>query len=690
VVGSVRAPVVKSVLTGVEDERVTPAPPLELLGALWAFPVREVLVLVVGAVVAVPVVGRIRTGPDAAAWAGSTGHGLVLGAGAAQVFWLLHLQALLAQGPVTTGEVVLCASALLVSAVGASTAGLLAVTARGRPVALAALGCCAAATAVVVGSTGLLDAAHPGRWWTAAALALLPALLVATRRAARAGRCGADARRERLDGSSSATALAVLATTVLTVALTAGPGGRYLDAVSGTFLCLVVALGGLRALQLRRQRSALLAGLALQVRTDDLTGLPNRRDLVELLQREHRGGRRGTVVVEVGLDSFYELNAQFGVALGDAALRGVARALVDAVPPGWTVHRTAGDQFVLRGAGGAARGREVARLARAAVTSLGVAGDQPLSACAGVAEQVDGGDDPTAVLSDAAAALRLAKAQGDGVTRVHDAALVERSRREQVVVAALREALARDGLTVHLQPVVEVATGTTTGFELLSRWQDPLLGAVAPDEYVPLAEAAGLVHLVGASVLTHGLDAFVTAGGVERRLRVGVNASVHELRRPAYTEALRACAAERGVPLDLVTVEVTESLFLSRDDPAARTLDELHAAGVQLAIDDFGTGYSSLGYLERLPVTCVKVDRSLVVGAASSERSRALLAAVVAVCRALGLGLVAEGVEDAHQARVVADLGIEHGQGWYWSRALAPDEVASHLAAPPRRLERAA
>jgi len=670
---------------------VTPAPPLELLGDLWALPLREVLVLVAGAAAAAAVVRRARTGGDAAAWAGSAGHGLLLGAGAAQVFWLLHLQALLDHGPVTTAQVVLHAAALLVASMVASTSSMLVVAARGRGAAGAALGCCVAATAVVVGSTGLLAAAGSARPWVTAALAALPLLLLVARRAGRAGRRpGADPVRDRLERSSVLAVVAVLGTTVLTVVLTAGPGGRYLDAVSGTFLCLVVALGGLRALQLRHQRSALLDDLARQVRTDDLTGLPNRRDLVELLQRDHCAGRRGTAVVEVGLDSFYEFNAQFGVTRADAALRAVARALLDAVPPGWTVHRAAGDQFVLRGGGGAARGCEVAARAHAAVASLGTPGDEPLSVCAGVAEEVDAGGDPTAVLSDAAAALRLAKAQGDGLTRVHDAALVERSRREHLVVAALREALARDALTVHLQPVVDVASGSTTGFELLSRWVDPQLGAVAPDEYVPLAEAAGLVHLVGASVLGHGLDAFVAAGGVQRRLRVGVNASVHELRRPAYTEALRSCAAERGVPLDLLTVEVTESLFLSRDDPAARTLGELRAAGVQLAIDDFGTGYSSLGYLERLPVTSVKVDRSLVLSAASSERSRALLAAVVAVCRALGLGLVAEGVEDVHQARMIADLGITHGQGWYWSRALAPHEVASHLALPPRQLDRSA
>ncbi|MBF5080606.1 bifunctional diguanylate cyclase/phosphodiesterase [Quadrisphaera sp. INWT6] len=666
---------------------MTPASALELLGSLWAFPVREVLVLVVGAAAAGLLARRARTAPESAALAGASGHGLLLGAGAAQVFWLLHLQAFLSYGPVTTGEVVLCAAALLVASVGASTAGLLVVAAPGRGAAGAALVCCTAAAAVVVGSTGLLDAG-PARPWTAAALAALPMLLLTARSAGRAGRRpGADPARDRLERSSAFAVVAVLTTTVLTVVLTAGPGGRFLDTVSGSFLCLVVALGGLRALQLRRQRSALLDDLARQVHTDDLTGLPNRRDLVERLGRDRGAARRGTVVVKVGLDSFYEFNAQFGAALGDAALQAVARALAGALPPGWTVHRTGGDQFVLRGTGGAAAGRDVAARALAAVSSLGIAGDEPLSACAGVAEAVDDGADPAAVLSDAAAALRLAKAQGDGVTRVHDAALVERSRREHLVVAALREALSRDALTVHLQPVVDVPSGATTGFELLSRWVDPQLGAVAPDEYVPLAEAAGLVHLVGASVLARGLDAFVAAGGVGRRLRVGVNASVHELRRPTYTEALRACAAERGVPLDLLTVEVTESLFLSRDDPAARTLGELRAAGVQLAIDDFGTGYSSLGYLERLPVTFVKVDRSLVVSAASSERSRALLAAVVAVCRALGLGLVAEGVEDAHQARMVADLGITHGQGWYWSRALAPDEVAAHLAAPPRQLD---
>nr|WP_255479807.1 bifunctional diguanylate cyclase/phosphodiesterase [Quadrisphaera sp. RL12-1S] len=421
-----------------------------------------------------------------------------------------------------------------------------------------------------------------------------------------------------------------------------------------------------------------------QVLTDDLTGLPNRRDLVEVLQRD--GAAERTVVVKLGLDSFYEYNAQFGSSCGDAALRSVARVLLETTPADWTVHRTGGDQFLLRGPGTAADGRARAEVALAAVRRASLSDDRPLSASAGVAEAVPGVLDPAAVLSDAAAALRATKARCDGGIGVHDAALVERTRRQHQVTAALREALAADRLSVGLQPVVDVATGTTTGFELLSRWDDPVLGVVSPEEYVPVAEAAGLVHQLGESVLRQGLAAHVAAGGVERHLRVAVNASVHELRRYGYADGVRAAAAQAGVPLDLLTVEVTESVFLAREDPAAPTLRELREAGVRLAIDDFGTGYSSLGYLDRLPVTYVKVDRSLVVAAAASERSRALLAAVVAVSRSLDLEVVAEGIEDEAQARMVLDLGVRLGQGWLWSRALEPSQLAAHLAAPPRAL----
>ncbi|MGQ7297446.1 putative bifunctional diguanylate cyclase/phosphodiesterase [Quadrisphaera sp. KR29] len=490
---------------------------------------------------------------------------------------------------------------------------------------------------------------------------------------------------ERAVRSGALTSAVVVASVVAAVSLTAGAGGAYLDAESGTLLCLVVALGAARELLLRHQRARLVADLRRQALTDDLTGLPNRRALVELLH--HEGGTAGgAVVVELGLDSFYEYNAQFGPDCGDAALRSVARVLRATTPPGWTVHRTGGDQFLLRGPGTADDGRRRAEAALAAVRRACLADERPLTASAGVAEAPRGASDPLAVLSDAAAALRATKAHRDGGVGVHDAALVERTRRKHQVTAALREALARDQLSVGLQPVVDIATGATTGVELLSRWTDPVLGRVSPEEYVPLAEAAGLVHQVGACVLRQGLAAVVAAGGVERRLRVAVNASVHELRRHGYADALREAAAHAGVPLDLLTVEVTESVFLAREDPAATTLRELQEAGVRLAIDDFGTGYSSLGYLDRLPVSCVKVDRSLVVAACASERSLALLSAVVAVSASLGLEVVAEGIEQEEQARVVHGLGVGQGQGWLWSPALEPGQLAAHLAAPARPL----
>ncbi|WP_180357684.1 bifunctional diguanylate cyclase/phosphodiesterase [Streptomyces sp. NP160] len=524
-----------------------------------------------------------------------------------------------------------------------------------------------------------------------AALALLAvctlaatAVLVALARR-RAGR-GALLPEDRAVRSGALTSAAVTASAVLAVALTAGPGGAYLDAASGSLLCLVVITGALRELLLRRGRAQLVGDLRRQVLTDDLTGLPNRRALVELLERERTAPDGPTVVVKLGLDSFYEYNAQFGSACGDAALRTVARVLRETVPTGWTVHRTGGDQFLLRGPGSAADGRVRAEAALAAVRSASLADERPLTASAGVAEAVPGATDPAAVLSDAAAALRATKARCDGGVGVHDAALVERTRRQHQVAAALREALAADALAVGLQPVVDIASGATTGFELLSRWTDPQLGVVSPEEYVPVAEAAGLVHQLGGCVLRKGLQAHVAAGGVERRLRVAVNASVHELRRCGYADGVRAAAGEAGVPLDLLTVEVTESVFLARDDPAAPTLRELQEAGVRLAIDDFGTGYSSLGYLDRLPVTYVKVDRSLVVAATASERSRALLSAVVAVSRSLDLEVVAEGIEEEAQARMVLDLGVRLGQGWLWSRALAPEQLLEHLAAPPRAL----
>ncbi|MEH3077417.1 MAG: EAL domain-containing protein [Quadrisphaera sp.] len=381
----------------------------------------------------------------------------------------------------------------------------------------------------------------------------------------------------RLVAGGFLVALAVSSSVIGAVVITAGPGGRYLDGVSGTLVGVVVVVGCVRELVARRERSALVADLERQVRTDGLTGLPNRHDLLESVHREHgQPGRGSTVAVELGIDSFYEYNVQLGAARGDEALRVVAQALREAIPAGWTVHRLGGDQFVLRGPGDSAAGAACAQAALDAVVAAAVPGAVPLSASAGVAEARPGASDPTAVLADASAALRATKKTHDGGIAVHDAAMAASSQRQQLVTAALRSALAQDGVVAHLQPVVDITTGCTAGVELLARWHDPDLGHVPPDEFVPLAESTGLVHQLGTSVLRHGLDAFVAAGCVERRLRVAVNASVHELRRPDYTDQLRATAASRGVPLELITVEVTESLFVARDGPRLP-----HAAGAR-------------------------------------------------------------------------------------------------------------
>ena len=242
------------------------------------------------------------------------------------------------------------------------------------------------------------------------------------------------------------------------------------------------------------------------------------------------------------------------------------------------------------------------------------------------------------------------------------------------MVRRLREALARDELAVALQPIVRIDGGGLSGFEALSRWDDAELGVVTPDVFVPVAEETGLVVPLGASVLRRGLAALTALGGVEQGLRLSVNASPLELRSPSYASGVQAALQVAGVPADLLTLEVTEAVFVAREDPAVATLRILADLGVRVAVDDFGTGYSSLSYLGRLPVHSVKIDRSL-VSELGDPRTRRIVEALIAMCRALDLGVVGEGVETPVEAGVLRELGVELGQGWLWSRALPWEEL---------------
>ncbi|WP_139711355.1 bifunctional diguanylate cyclase/phosphodiesterase [Streptomyces sp. NP160] len=445
-------------------------------------------------------------------------------------------------------------------------------------------------------------------------------------------------------------------------------------------IALLQTLAGHLAVALR---SAWLLDRQLHdARHDALTGLPDLVGLSELAAPLLTTGVPPAVLV-LTLDRAAEVNAVLGHRSGDEMLQLVARRLELALP-GALVGRLGGEEFAAALAprdgvpalqdalAAAARVEHVldapVQLSSASVSTtarLGVALAEP-------------GDD----LGDALRRADTARTSSDGTGAVVYTTSMDEGRAERVeLLSDLRRALDTDQLMLHYQPKLDLAFGLVTGVEALVRWDHPRLGRLSPDRFVPLAESTGLVepfthHLLG--VALRQLRAWQD-GGVD--VSVAVNLSARNVANPALPDLVAAALAQAGVPATRLTLELTESTVMGDHARAVPVLERLAAIGVTLSLDDFGTGYSSLSYLQRLPVRELKIDRSFVRGleaTASAEDSAvaaALIRSTTALKDALGLRIVAEGVEDADVLERVRELGCDVVQGYHVARPAAADQL---------------
>ena len=441
--------------------------------------------------------------------------------------------------------------------------------------------------------------------------------------------------------------------------------------------------------------SRMTARLRRSATQDPLTGLPNRRVLTAALRAAlaRDAGRGGVRVLLIDVDRFKHVNDTFGHEAGDALLRQVVPRLLDAVGPGDVVARLGGDEFavVSEDAAGTRTPEEVAaRIARVWAEPVVVAGRSlQVSGSTGVAVAGPGAS-PRTLLRDADAAMYAAKRSGPGAFSVFHDGLAVRSNRLLLLEQGLQRAVERGEVEVHYQPVVALTgerAGQATGAEALLRWTSAELGPVRPDEFVPVAEAAGLIGALGEWVLDRALtdlSGWIADGHVPLDFRVAVNVSAHQLTLDLPDRVARSLARHGLPPLNL-GLEVTESAVLDRST-APEVLRRLHATGVTLLLDDFGTGYSSLSQLQELPFDVVKVDRSFVSGMGRHPRSRALVLAVLSLADSFGMSVVAEGVEEAEQAEDLRAAGCDAGQGYLFARPAPAAEFLAGLpvpAAPP-------
>ncbi len=431
------------------------------------------------------------------------------------------------------------------------------------------------------------------------------------------------------------------------------------------------------------------AALEHRVHHDSLTGLPNRRGLAAFLDGAlGRAAASDTklAVLFLDVDRFKVINDGLGHVAGDTILAETARRLLLGVREGDLVARFGGDEFIVVCEG--VVGREDADvLARRMVTLF----DEPfdvdgkpiyVTASCGMVV-VDGSTTAEVALRDADAAMYEAKDRGRGRVQVFDERLRRAVSERLEIEQALRLALDRGELRVRYQPVVALAEGRTVGVEALVRWEHPTRGLLSPAEFMPAAEASGLVVGIGAFVLEQALDQVARwRAGAFPSIWVAVNLSPRQLSMGSPASACERALAERGLPAEALRLELTESALMDDVASSARMLEELRSLGVAVAIDDFGTGYSSLAYLSRFPVSQLKIDRSFVASIGSDPHAPEIVRTIVSLAQAMGLETCAEGVERPDQRDFVAGLGCRLAQGYLWSPPVPAEALATLRTAP--------
>nr|WP_231134755.1 bifunctional diguanylate cyclase/phosphodiesterase [Motilibacter deserti] len=414
--------------------------------------------------------------------------------------------------------------------------------------------------------------------------------------------------------------------------------------------------------------------------TDALTGLPNRTSFTSQVDGV-ASGAAPVVVVLLDLDRFGEVNAALGHDVGDQVLVAVGqrvRALVSEPAP---VARVGGDEFAValpwvegENPAGAAFG---VLAALAAALDLGDY-ELPVTATVGYAMSPEDGASGAALLRHAEVALHQAKF-GQRQTRRYEAVDEEAGPRRLALAADVARAVVRGELEVHYQPQAGTRDRQVRAFEALLRWQHPVWGRVPPDEFIPLAERTGVIGGLTDYVLRSALQDLARWREQGRDLSVAVNVSARSLGDDGFVHLVDQALTQAAVPSEALVLEITESSLMADADRALKVLRGLVDLGVTLSVDDFGTGYSSLAQLRRLPVSEVKVDRSFVQHLESSRADAAVVRAVTQMARALGLRVVAEGVESDQAWQVLEALDCDLVQGWALARPMPGPDVRQWL-----------
>jgi diguanylate cyclase (GGDEF)-like protein len=431
---------------------------------------------------------------------------------------------------------------------------------------------------------------------------------------------------------------------------------------------------------------------------DPLTRLPNRMLLEERLAQSIALGKRFAVIY-MDLDGFKAVNDALGHHMGDQLLVEVAGRLEAVRRPTDVISRQGGDEFVLlvhvddRGDAEAEALRLIELIRQTVVVDA-----QPLhvSASIGIALHPADGADPATLLSNADAAMYHAKKQGRNGYCFFESRMNKQAQTLLQLTKALAPALARNEFRLLYQPQYDATTGSLVGVEALVRWHHPTRGVIAPDVFIPLAERSGLIVELGVWILDAACRQLLAWHREGHPVQMSVNLSAAQFCNMRLVEDIKACLEKYALPSRYLTLEITESTAMQDVEHSMRMLRQLRALGVRLSIDDFGTGYSSLAYLKRLPASELKIDRNFVQGLCEGQEDAAIVSAIIALGKTLGLTVIAEGVETREQQEFLARQGCDILQGYLLGPPTWPETL--HLAdcrtnvieLPVRTLEAAA
>lgn len=450
-------------------------------------------------------------------------------------------------------------------------------------------------------------------------------------------------------------------------------------------LQVLVTLAGMAivlflALTVERNRELVVQGrqLRFQAEHDALTGLYNRTTIENMIaDRFHK--QRDLTAMFIDLDGFTLINDSLGLQVGDRLLQVLAQRLKNIIGKRGMLARFGGDEFLIV----MQNMHEDAEAVSEITSSILSAVAQPyrimhhkiyLTASIGVAHQTEDQHAPLELIQRADMAMHQAKRQGHNHVQIYQDSMSLQFKTSAAMRSSLQEAIERNDLALHFQPIVRCSDGDTVGYEALLRWEREPGRFIPPSEFIPLAEMTGQIIPLSEWVFRRACEAAVKLQE-QGPMKVAVNLSTLHFNRTEFTPFLEQTLEETGCKPEWLELELTESILMENTDYAVEVLQNLRQKNMTISLDDFGTGFSSLSYLKRLPVDKVKIDRSFVAGIRTHRADRVLIGSVIKIAQSLNFAVVAEGVETPQQAEFVTELGCNYMQGFYFGRPVPLEEL---------------